>query len=89
MPIYEFQCNECQHRFTRLFRTMMSSKDTPPVECPNCASHDTRRTVSSFAMGGSGGVDVAEAAHENRVAERQSSVTSKSQIDSWRSAKTK
>lgn len=87
MPIYEFQCNQCQQRFARLFRTMSSSKDMPPVECPHCASQDTRRLMSSFAMAGPGGVDAAEVAHENRVAERSASVTPKSQIDSWRSAK--
>ncbi|MHB0856885.1 MAG: FmdB family zinc ribbon protein [Anaerolineae bacterium] len=89
MPIYEFQCNQCQHRFSQLFRTMHGSKDMPPVECPNCASTDTRRTMSSFAMGGAGGVDVGQVAAESRTAERQASVTSKEQIDSWRSSKSK
>jgi len=52
MPIYEFQCNACGHRFDELMR--MSDPD--PTECPKCGAAQVQRQVTapSFRLSGSG-----------------------------------
>ena len=53
MPIYEYECQACAHRFERFVRP--SSR---PVEeilaCPSCHSHDLQRLLSSFAVNSEG-----------------------------------
>jgi putative FmdB family regulatory protein len=46
MPIYEYQCQQCQSRFSTLVR---SWKEIGPAACPKCGSRKTKRTVSAFA----------------------------------------
>ena len=55
MPIYEYQCKDCEQCFEAL-RTM-SQADTP-IECEKCESMNTARKVSA-AFGHSGGRVVA------------------------------
>lgn len=52
MPIYEFECNHCGHRFDRLQKL----SDTDPSICPACDAPHLRRMVSapSFRLAGSG-----------------------------------
>ncbi|OOG55605.1 zinc ribbon domain-containing protein [Rhodanobacter sp. C03] len=52
MPIYEFECNHCGHRFDRLQKL----SDTDPSICPACDAPQLRRRVSapSFRLAGSG-----------------------------------
>lgn len=52
MPIYEFQCQACGHRFDELMR--MSDPD--PTECPSCHAQKVQRCVTapSFRLAGSG-----------------------------------
>lgn len=52
MPIYEFECGHCGHRFDRLQKL----SDTDPVVCPACDAPHLRRMVSapSFRLAGSG-----------------------------------
>ncbi|MGH8158712.1 MAG: FmdB family zinc ribbon protein [Rhodanobacter sp.] len=52
MPIYEFECNSCGHRFDRLQKL----SDTDPSICPACDAPQLRRRVSapSFRLAGSG-----------------------------------
>ena len=51
MPIYEFQCDQCGHRFDKL----MSMKDPTP-SCPNCSGADVKKRVSAagFVLKGGG-----------------------------------
>ncbi len=42
MPIYEFQCPECEHRFSVLVRRI--AEVTPP--CPECGHAETQRLIS-------------------------------------------
>jgi len=43
MPIYEYQCKACCHRFEELvFRT-----DDPPPECPECRSKEVEKLISA------------------------------------------
>ena len=49
MPIFEFECPRCEHRFDDLLRS--STAKNPP--CPKCKCARTQRLMSTFAMGGS------------------------------------
>ena len=52
MPIYEFECAGCGHRFDRLQKL----SDDDPTICPSCGTPQLRRRVSapSFRLAGSG-----------------------------------
>ncbi|KAA0071176.1 zinc ribbon domain-containing protein [Rhodanobacter sp. T12-5] len=52
MPIYEFECSGCGHRFDRLQKL----SDPDPSICPACAAPQLQRKVSapSFRLAGSG-----------------------------------
>jgi putative FmdB family regulatory protein len=47
MPIYEYQCAECQGRFQRLVQGFSAPAD---LRCPRCGAVDVRKAVSSFAF---------------------------------------
>ncbi|MFC5743871.1 FmdB family zinc ribbon protein [Dyella tabacisoli] len=52
MPIYEFECSGCGHRFDRLQKL----SDPDPETCPQCAAPRVQRKLSapSFRLAGSG-----------------------------------
>ena len=52
MPIYEFQCSACGHRFDRLQKL----SDPDPSTCPQCGAPQVQRQVSapSFRLAGGG-----------------------------------
>jgi putative FmdB family regulatory protein len=52
MPIYEYACESCGHRFDLLQRL----SDPDPDACPACGRADVRRLISlsSFHLKGSG-----------------------------------
>ena len=52
MPIYEFQCQACGHRFERLQKI----SDADPDTCPSCGEPRVGRMLSapSFRLAGSG-----------------------------------
>ena len=52
MPIYEFQCNACGHRFDRLQKL----SDPDPSVCPTCGAPQVQRQISapSFRLAGGG-----------------------------------
>jgi putative FmdB family regulatory protein len=50
--MYEYACQSCGQQFEKLVRSMNS---TDPVACPKCASTQTQRTLSVFAVSGEGG----------------------------------
>ncbi len=64
MPIYEFKCKKCEHKFEALRLSSAGFKD---VTCPKCGSKQVAKEMSSFAasvpsgggsmppMGGCGG----------------------------------
>ena len=48
MPIYEYVCEECHHKFDKLVRTSGVAVMVNTADCPEC--HNTsRRVPSSFA----------------------------------------
>ncbi len=52
MPIYEFDCPSCAHRFERLQKVA----DADPTDCPECGKPGVRRrlTAPAFRLSGSG-----------------------------------
>ena len=50
MPIYEYVCASCGHRFEKLVRT--TAVGQPRMPCPHCHAASAERIVSSFAVGG-------------------------------------
>ena len=46
MPIYEYQCQSCQHRLEKLQRI----NDEPLIDCPQCGEARLRRLVSAAAF---------------------------------------
>jgi len=49
MPLYEYICLKCQQRFEALVKTNQAE-----VVCPRCQSHQVKKLISSFGIGGSG-----------------------------------
>lgn len=51
MPIYEFQCESCEHRFEKLMRFSAA-----PPACPTCEHSQCKKLVSSsgFILKGGG-----------------------------------
>lgn len=45
MPIYEYQCRQCGHRFEYLVL-----KSTPAAECPSCHHQDLTQLISLCSM---------------------------------------
>ncbi|HEY7389938.1 MAG TPA: zinc ribbon domain-containing protein [Bryobacteraceae bacterium] len=41
MPIYEYECRQCGHRFEYLVRST-----TPAAECPSCHRQDLTQLIS-------------------------------------------
>ena len=52
MPIYEYQCNDCEHKLEAL----QKMSDEPLLECPDCGKQSLRKLVSAaaFRLSGSG-----------------------------------
>lgn len=47
MPIYEYKCQQCNHRFEQL---IMSSSTESVVECPACHGSEVNRLFSTFGF---------------------------------------
>ncbi|MBI5636472.1 MAG: zinc ribbon domain-containing protein [Nitrospinae bacterium] len=46
MPIYEFKCKKCDHKFEQLRLSSAGFKD---VACPKCGGKQVTKEMSSFA----------------------------------------
>ena len=51
MPIYEYQCQSCQHELEALQKI----SDSPLRECPSCGDDELRKKVSAVAFRLKGG----------------------------------
>ncbi|MBI2876639.1 MAG: zinc ribbon domain-containing protein [Candidatus Tectomicrobia bacterium] len=47
MPIYEYLCNSCRKRFSKLWKTISASQE---ASCPHCGSGDLQRLISRVAV---------------------------------------
>jgi putative FmdB family regulatory protein len=48
MPLYEYACRSCDHRFELLVR------ESTTLACPSCRSGDLEKQLSVFAVGADG-----------------------------------
>ena len=46
MPLYEYECAACGHRFERI----QKFSDPPVEECPNCSERQVQKLLSSPAI---------------------------------------
>ena len=53
MPIYEYECRACQHRFEEFVRPSSTPTSRLP-ECPSCHSQELQRLFSAFAVDSAG-----------------------------------
>ncbi|WP_422445171.1 FmdB family zinc ribbon protein [Thermoanaerobacterium sp. DL9XJH110] len=60
MPIYEFYCMDCGHRFEELLKI---SENNGKMECPRCRGTNTRKAVSAFCTGGGSSSDSSSSSH--------------------------
>jgi putative FmdB family regulatory protein len=51
MPIFEYKCPNCGHRFEKL---VLSSKRQRELRCPECDSPDVQKAISLFGAVGKG-----------------------------------
>ena len=65
MPIYEYQCRECDHRFEILQRM---GKGSQKLACPNCdrKTHDKQFSIFSGSVAGNVGSANADACGSGR-----------------------
>jgi len=65
MPMYEYQCTECHHVFTRLSGL---NEDVSTIECPHCHQMKLQKLFSTFATASQGhGLSASSAASSNCV----------------------
>jgi putative FmdB family regulatory protein len=43
MPIYEYECHKCRHRF----ESIMFSCNDPSPQCPKCSGSDVEKLMSA------------------------------------------
>lgn len=46
MPLYEFQCKVCGHRFEKI----QKFSDSPPSECPECGEDEIEQVIHAPAV---------------------------------------
>ncbi len=51
MPIFEYRCEKCGHRFESFFRKAEDAEGRQPV-CARCASRQVRKLFSVIGIGG-------------------------------------
>lgn len=51
MPVYEYKCPKCEHKFEELVK-----HDAPPPACPECGNESTEKqvSISTFKLKGGG-----------------------------------
>jgi putative FmdB family regulatory protein len=50
MPIFEYVCAECGHRFEKL---VLSPSRARQIQCPECHSKSVDKAISVFGLGSS------------------------------------
>lgn len=50
MPMYEYRCADCGRHYEELRRMSEADKD---LQCPECASKNVERQLSTFSSAGS------------------------------------
>jgi len=68
VPIYEFECAECEKRFEEL----LQRSDAPAPACPNCGAGGARRLLSAVSPPGRQPRGASVRSDESRRRERES-----------------
>ena len=58
MPIFEYVCSECGHKFEKLLLSTRARE----IRCPECGSVSVSKALSSFGLGGNSGSSMGSAA---------------------------
>jgi putative FmdB family regulatory protein len=56
MPLYEFRCKSCGHKFEELVFSTVA--DPANIYCPACGKNESERLMSAFSSSGSGGLNL-------------------------------
>ncbi len=59
MPLYEYQCRDCGHRFEVLQRMGAGAEG---LDCPSCGDERLEKLLSTFSAASSGGAAAAATA---------------------------
>ena len=59
MPIYEYICNQCSHKFEAM---RSFSQADAPIKCNHCGSDDTHRAISLCFSKSDGSVTISTTA---------------------------
>ncbi len=51
MPIYEYECRQCQHKMEKIQKL----SDSPLVDCPECGQPELKKLISAAAFRLKGG----------------------------------
>jgi putative FmdB family regulatory protein len=80
MPLYDYVCRACAHRFEALVR------DASPVVCPVCAAADPERQLALFGVSSEAtrSASLAKARHDNRKVSRDKAMADKEYIEKHR-----
>ncbi|MBL7198976.1 MAG: zinc ribbon domain-containing protein [Anaerolineae bacterium] len=60
MPIFEYVCSKCGHKFEKL---ILSASKAREVRCPQCESGLVEKSFSTFGVGSGGSTVSASAAN--------------------------
>jgi putative FmdB family regulatory protein len=50
MPIFEFRCKNCNHKFEELVFSAVTDSDA--ITCPECGKKNAEKLMSSFSSSG-------------------------------------
>lgn len=48
MPLYEYECNKCEHAFTRVLS--IEEMEAGNLDCPQCGADDVKKLISSGSV---------------------------------------
>lgn len=89
MPIYEYQCQKCQHQF----ETIRKISDPPLLTCPTCGTDSLKKLVSKAAFRLKGGgwyeTDFKSGSKKNVIADEKTSGGEKTSGDEKKSGEGK
>ena len=60
MPIFEYVCAACGHKFEKL---VLSASRAREIHCPECDSKSVNKALSTFGLGSSSSTSLASAAN--------------------------
>ena len=69
MPIYEYRCTQCGHRFSQLVRSVQAAEEGGQPTCPACGGDQVQRLISAFALRMGGGATSGEDGGDTGAAE--------------------